>query len=364
MADGGVRENLESVRRFGFGRLFWLTHEAVVGADVRSERIVLWNPSAERIFGYAEDEAIGMPLDRLVPVDLMEAHHAGVARFRDNGAPRLVGGPPVEVEAIRKDGSSLAASLTLTAVADDRRYVVAVIRDVTEQRAAERARERAYEAMRVFLAAASHDLRSPLTTISGFAHLLVEHEATMSTAERTDMAGRILRASNHAARLVDDLLTVSEIEAGVVEARPKVVPVAAAVRDASAVTGISVEVDDPAATAVLVDRDHLQRILVNLLVNASKHGRPPMSVATTTAGAHVRIHVCDAGDGIPADLVETLFQPFTRAATANGVGSGLGLSIVQGLAAANGGDVAYERHAGSSCFIVTLPAAADVEQWG
>jgi PAS domain S-box-containing protein len=357
MADPVSGSDLDAAQRFGFGRLFWLTHEAVVGADLRSQRIVLWNPSAERIFGYGRDEAVGMPLDRLVPADLVDGHHAGIDRFRSGGPAHLVGGPPVEVRAVRSDGTELTVSLTLTAVADDRRHVAAVIRDVTEQRAAEQERQRAFESMRVFLAAASHDLRSPLMTTAGFAQLLLDPQEDISADERADMAGRILRASEHAVRLVDDLLTVSEIQAGAVDLRSGVVTIDAALREAVAEAGASVDVGDGAGLSVRVDRHHLHRILVNLLINASKYGRPPITVAATAAGDEVAIRVCDRGDGVPDDVVDVLFDPFTRSRGARGRGSGLGLSIVKGLAEVNGGRVSYDRDAGASCFVVTLPAA-------
>jgi PAS domain S-box-containing protein len=357
MAEPVSGADLDAAQRFGFGRLFWLTHEAVVGADLRSQRIVLWNPSAERIFGYPHDEAVGMPLDRLVPGDLVDAHHAGIDRFRSGGPAHLVGGPPVEVRAVRNDGAELTVSLTLTAVADDRRHVAAVIRDVTEERAAERDRQRAFEAMRVFLAAASHDLRSPLMTTAGFAQLLLDPQEDISADERADMAGRILRASEHAVRLVDDLLTVSEIEARAVEVRAHAVTIDTAVREAIAETGASVDVGDTSNLEVRVDRHHLHRILVNLLINAAKYGRPPVTVAAESAGDAIAIRVCDAGDGVPDDVVDSLFDPFTRSREARGRGSGLGLSIVKGLAEANGGRVRYDRSEGTSCFVVTLPAA-------
>ena len=355
-------DGLAWAERFGFGRLLWLTHEAVVGADVGAERIVLWNPSAERIFGYTVDEAVGMPLDRLVPEDLVEAHHRGIERFRDLGDPQLVGGPPVEVRAIRKDGESLWVALTLTSVADDRQYVAAVIRDITAQRAADVDRHRAHEALRSFLAAASHDLRSPLVTISGFADLLADADANISDDERADMARRIRGASEHAWRLVDDLLTMSEIQAGVVEVRPTSVDVAGVVRQAMVTAGVEADVDDHGGATVRADLHHLQRMLVNLLANAAKHGEPPVSVAAIDDAHDVVIRVCDRGTGIADNAADDLFDAFTRGATARGRGSGLGLSIVRGLAESNGGSAWYERRDDVSCFVVRLPSARRPER--
>ena len=118
MSQPPAEADAASPEEFGIGRLFWLTHEAIIGADLASERIILWNPSAERIFGYTTADAVGMPLDRLVPDSLAAAHHQGIHRFREGGEAHLVGGPPIEVPAVAKDGAELTVALTLTAVDD------------------------------------------------------------------------------------------------------------------------------------------------------------------------------------------------------------------------------------------------------
>src|SRR5687768_9128208 len=196
MAVDPSRANMQTAEALGVGRLFWLTHEAVVGADLQSECIVLWNPSAERIFGYSAAEALGMALGRLVPDALRDAHHAGIRRFRDTGEAHLVGGPPVEVPAIAKDGSTRIVALSLTAIDSEGpdRHVVAVVRDVTEQKSAEDELRRTNEAMRSFVATASHDLRSPLATILGFAQTLQRREREFSADEQDSFLAAIMRA--------------------------------------------------------------------------------------------------------------------------------------------------------------------------
>lgn len=357
--DDAVALDRTSPDSFGIGRLFWLTHEAVVGAELETERIVLWNPSAERIFGYDADEAIGMPLDRLVPPSFHDAHHGGILRFRGGAEARLVGGPPVEVPAVAKGGRPLVVSLTLTAVdeADERRHVVAIIRDVTSQKAAEESQRRMFESMQSFVATASHDLRTPLTSVMGFARLLVESGDELPAEEREEFARSILRSGLAASRLVDDLLTLSKIEADVVDVRAERVDVADACRDALAAAEATADVTLPPDAAVRADRDHVQRILVNLLSNAAKYGRPPIGLAAADCGQHVELRVSDDGDGPPEDFLASLFEPFRRANTARRLpGSGLGLSIVKGLAEANGGSVRYEPgEPRGACFVVVLP---------
>src|SRR5688572_14185320 len=86
---GGVDD--QDPEAFGIGHLFWLTSDSIVAANLDDERIVLWNPSAERLFGYTAAEAIGMRLETLVPDDLRAAHLDGVHRYAATGEASLVG---------------------------------------------------------------------------------------------------------------------------------------------------------------------------------------------------------------------------------------------------------------------------------
>jgi len=351
--------NLDTAEALGVGRLFWLTHEAVVAADLDSERIVLWNPSAERIFGYTAAEALGMPLDVLVPDALREAHHAGIRRFRDTGEARLVGGPPVEVPAVAKDGSVRTVALSLTSTGNEgpKRHVVAVVRDVTEQKAAEEELRRTNQAMESFVATASHDLRSPLAVILGFAQTLQRREREFSVEEQDTFLAAIVRAGKHAARLVDDLLTLSKIQAGVVAIRRQPVALADAARECAHQAAPDAEIDVDDALAVTIDRDHLCRMLLNLLDNAAKYGLPPIRVSTHVSAGAVDLSVSDGGVAVTDEFRTRMFEPFERAEPNNDVpGTGLGLSIVRGLAQANGGDVDYARVDGErNCFTLHLP---------
>jgi PAS domain S-box-containing protein len=347
----------QSPEDFGIGSLFWLTSEAIVAAELDSERIVLWNPAAERLFGYSPDEALGMRLDTLVPDDLRNSHLAGVRRYREHGQAVLVGGGPVDVRAVTKDGESKDVALTLTDVSPDAagRWVLAVIRDVSAQRRAERELEAANVAMREFVATASHDLRTPLASVLGFTALLRREH--FSDEQREQFLQTIERSATHASRLVDDLLTLSQIHAGVVAARSDRVTVAEVARRACAAVGspASVAIDD--TLMVAGDPDHLERMLANYLTNAERHGAEPIRVEAEMEGTSILIRVCDAGPGVPEDFTERLFTSFTRVDPSRRDGTGLGLSIVKGLAEASGGRAFYEYNAQRGCcFGISLPA--------
>ena len=130
------------------GRLFWLIRDAVLVGDAASGRIILWNPAAEQMFGYSEAEAVGQPIEILVPQQLKASHRAGLAHFNATGRGRLIdAGTPIELPAVRKTGEECWIELSLNPIhgpTPERRLVLAVIRDATARRQAEaERRERA-----------------------------------------------------------------------------------------------------------------------------------------------------------------------------------------------------------------------------
>jgi PAS domain S-box-containing protein len=352
------RHAVQDPERFGTGRLFSLTTEAIVAADLSTETIVLWNPAAERVFGYTATEALGMPLAELVPIELRPDHLAGIQRYTGGGDPVLVGKDPIDVSATTKTGDHRDVSLSITDVSpdDDRRYVLAVIRDVTRERTAEREAVAARAAMRDFVATASHDLRSPLAAVLGFAQLLTDNSDQLGPERRQTCIDAIARGAQQAARLVDDLVTLSHIDAGAVPTRPEPVAVVDVARQAVEDAAIDAAVDIADGVHAHVDPEHLRRILVNLLVNADRFGAPPVVVTARRAGVDVEVRVEDGGPGVPGALVDRLFTTSARSDESDRRGAGMGLRIVQGLAAANGGQAFYDGRTGS-CFGIVIAGA-------
>lgn len=221
------------------------------------------------------------------------------------------------------------------------------------------------EAMRGFVAVAAHDLRSPLASIVGFASLLNAKWATLIEEDRREFVATIERQSQNMSRLVDDLLTLSSIEAGALNMRPELIVLGDAIErclEAGGGDAASVSVSCSPDLAVLVDPHDLGRILGNYLQNAFKYGEPPVRIEAVRVGDSVEVRVLDNGPGVPPEFVSRLFTKFARAETANTrvqKGTGLGLSIVRGLAEANGGATRYEPNApNGSCFVVRLRADA------
>lgn len=131
---------------FGIGRLFEQIRDAVVVADAKSERILLWNRGATEMFGYSKEESQNMLLHELVAPHLVERHRAGLARFQATGEGAFVdSGKPVEVEAVRGNGTVFPVELTLNSIdtssPEEGRKVLALIRDASDRRAASQVRE-------------------------------------------------------------------------------------------------------------------------------------------------------------------------------------------------------------------------------
>jgi signal transduction histidine kinase len=215
---------------------------------------------------------------------------------------------------------------------------------------------------RRFVADASHELRTPLTSVLANLELLAES----LDGDEGDAARSALRSSRRMRRLVADLLLLARTDVGRESARAPV-DLAQLVVEAAGELGPVSEGHDVALDAqpvvVMGARDDLLRLVINLLENAVRHTPPGTHVTVSTApgaGHTARLVVCDDGPGVPPDLAPRLFERFVRGAGDRGGSSGLGLSIVQAVADAHGGEVVLDTPAGGGTrFVVTLPARAE-----
>jgi two-component system sensor kinase len=215
-----------------------------------------------------------------------------------------------------------------------------------------------------FVAMVSHELKTPLTSILGYSSMMLRHWANIGDADRLAHIQTIDRQSQRLSRLVSDLLEMSRIEAGHLDANPADVELAPAVGAllASYDAG-TIDVDIPEGLRGRVDPDHLQQILTNYIDNALKYGATPICVRARAIDSGVVVEVSDEGDGVPTDFAPRLFDKFAQASTGSrreGSGTGLGLSIVRGLARANGGEAWYEpNEPRGSKFCVRIEAAVN-----
>jgi PAS domain S-box-containing protein len=400
VAMGHLRDSLRTIREneVQLGQLLdSASGTAFIATDL--DGVITWfSPGAELMLGYAASEVVG----RATPVPFHEAREM-LARAQELGISpgyRVVT-QPVEAGAeqdtrdwtyLRKDGSRLSVSLSVTAVrGEDGRPVsyLSVVRDVTDRRAAEQAlvftldreretNQRMLELDRAkgeFVSSVSHELRTPLTSIVGYTELLTDGGEEELTGFQLQLVERIDRNAERLLSLVEDLLTLANVEDGSfglervpTDLRDVARVACEEVSHAAHKKRIELEVLLPEEPVVIEgDRTHLERLALNLLSNAMKFtgtgGR--VTVELTTDGTCADLRVRDTGMGIPIEEQGHLFQRFFRSSLASEhaiQGTGLGLNIVQAIAQAHGGVVDFESEPGVGTtfrFVVPLvPEAA------
>lgn len=228
-----------------------------------------------------------------------------------------------------------------------------------------------------FVLTASHELRSPLTSVQGFAELLMLERDSL-TPKQVETVEVILDNCRHLVRLLNDLLDLARSDAGRLAIRPQPTEVAPLIEDvvrtmraqteaASQTLGEDVP---PGLPLINVEPARIRQILVNLITNAHEYSPEGASieVSARALGAEVEISVSDNGPGIPADQVERIFERFTRGdagLTQRVGGTGLGLAISKSLVEAHGGSIAVESTPGvGSIFRILLPIATTASSDG
>lgn len=205
-----------------------------------------------------------------------------------------------------------------------------------------------------------HDMRNAAGVIRGAAETLHGSASLMPPEAIDHVAGMIARRSDMLARLLEDLAVVHELDRGDLGLQLQRVAVAEAVVDhlteyRDRIDGTLEAVIDPDAE-VIADPVRLAQILDNLLSNAARYGGPNVALRAWRDGSVVRIAVTDDGHGVPPELVNSLFDLYSRGSRSRELGgSGLGLAIVQQLCEALGGSIAYD-HSDGTTFTASLPA--------
>lgn len=217
---------------------------------------------------------------------------------------------------------------------------------------------------RQFTSMVSHELRGPLTSIRGFAQLLIDNETTLASGERAEIHGLIEQEAENLNTLVDDILIILRFESGNLHVAAENVNVRKAADEIMAALahmarGNEVVVDvDPAHTAV-GDEARIRQVIRNLVTNAIKYGGTRIEIISELRGDTLHLSVVDDGEGIPSDLRRRLFDDYAQGTNADGsTGYGLGLGISRRLAHLMHGDLVYEDAQPTGAqFTLALPAA-------
>ncbi len=222
---------------------------------------------------------------------------------------------------------------------------------------------------REFLASASHELKTPLTSIRGFAQALVEGEVTDPEGIR-EAARVILDEATRLSRLVGDLLDLARLEAGrlslerrPLDLAPLLEKAVRALSPQAREKGIDLALEASAGLGTVGDPDRLGQVVRNLLDNALRHTPPggEVRVRARAVDGGVEVRVEDTGPGVPPELRERIFERFFKGG--GSTGSGLGLAVAREIVRAHGGRIWVEdAPGGGAAFVVRLPAGAGPTQ--
>ncbi|MEQ8665583.1 MAG: MHYT domain-containing protein [Rhodospirillales bacterium] len=376
------RQAAEKAARADQARLdaiFDTAAEGIVVID-SSGIIQRWSQSAQRIFGYTADEAIGMHVATLADGLTPAMHDGFIRRYEETRVATIVGNVR-EVVGKRKDGTTVPLELSVGETrVDDEVLYTGILKDISQRKKAEkelleatRIRE-ANELKSNFLAHMSHEMRTPLNAILGFSDIM--RAGTFGPLSETyrNYADDIFSSGNHLLSLVDALLNLSKIESNAenveitdVKLRPILEDAVSTLRPQAAEKNISISIlnDNDLPEAISTDRGKLYQTLINLLTNAvmytASNGR--VSVRAWPLSDGIEIVVEDTGRGMTEDEIDLATKPFGQvknAFTSDMSGTGLGLPIVVAFVAMLNGRLTITSRKGEGTTVsIQLPLSIE-----
>lgn len=323
-------------------------------------RIEAFNPAAERLFGYQEQEVLAENVNVLMPSPYKEEHDGYIARYLETGEQKIIG-IGREVTARRKDGGTFPVHLSVgeMSIAGERKFT-GILHDLTARvRMEDRLREQAsLTRLGEMAAVVAHEVKNPLTGIRGAIQVIGGRlpAGSKEAAVVKDIVARI-DALNE---LMKDLLLFArppQLRVATVDLVPLAKMVAELVRQDPTLHDIRVDVTGD-APPIAADAELLKIVIQNLLINAAHamQGRGSIHVSVSSDGASCTLAIADTGPGIAPEVRERLFTPFF---TTKARGTGLGLSTARRLIEAHGGTIAIDcPPAGGTVVTLRLPVRA------
>jgi two-component system sensor kinase FixL len=356
--------------------------DAMVVIDVHGH-ILSFSRTAEKLFGFSEQEVLGSNVSMLMPSPDRERHDAYIARYLTTGERRIIGRGRV-VTGRKKDGATFPMELFVgEALTDGERVFTGFVRDLTEQQETERrvgemrsnlVHGARVSAMGTMASTLAHELNQPITAIAnymeGITDLLADpqmEDMPMIREALRDAAGEAFRAGQIVRRL-REFVARGEMEKSVEDLPTLIAEASQLALLGARERGVAARFDlDPSASPVLVDRIQAQQVLINLMRNAveAMQEAPVRELVVSSrndAAGMVRVTVADSGPGIAPQLAEGLFRAFESTKPS---GMGLGLSICRTIVEASGGRIwAEPRRGGGTLFHFTLMKAETEKEDG
>jgi len=365
---------------------------SIIATDAKGV-IQIFNVGAERMLGYAAAEVV----DKISPTDIHDPQEV-IARAQalslELGTPITPGFEALvfkasrgiediyELTYTRKDGSRFPAVVSVTALRDAHDAIIGYLLIGTDNSARKQVELELHDAMAIaekanraktdFLSNMSHELRSPLNAILGFAQLMESDAAPQSLIQK-ESTGQILQAGWYLLNLINEILDLAMIESGKLQLSLEPMSLGEVMLDCrtmiepqaqkSGITMSFPRLEQPGF--VLADRTRVKQILINLLSNSIKYNHSGGAVVvecTVQSAEHIRVSVKDTGPGLSPEKVAQLFQPFNRLGqeSRGQEGTGIGLVMTKRLVELMGGVIGVKSAVGvGSVFWVDLIRAAE-----
>jgi PAS domain S-box-containing protein len=382
-------------------------------------KILVANPVAEQIFGYAKGELTGRTMEDLLPLKYRSGHIQYRSQFNANPAPRKMG-TERELTALRKDGKEFPVEVSLSYTRYRQKvFVMAFISDITQRKNVQDALKRSEEQLIVyaaelekkvemrtealnstvekleneivvrrraeeetkkalakerelndlkskFVSLASHEFRTPLSSVMSSASLIAQYKDRGELDKVDKHVNRIKSSVSHLTNILNDFLSLGKLEEGKIEISVEWVNLESFLLEIEEELrntlrpGQRILVQcDPNTPRIQTDTRILRNVLFNLLSNASKYSNEGKEIVVRSRSSRdeVILDVVDQGIGIPKEDSKHVFERFFRATNSGNVqGTGLGLNIVKRYAELLGGSVSFTSDYGKgSTFSITLP---------
>ena len=387
----------------GIDAIFLYATEGIMVANDKG-MITLITPSAERLFGYDKDELIGKQIEILVPAKLSGRHMEDREKYSQNPHARAMGAG-IELYGLKKNGSEFPVEISLSPYSTaEGNFVIAFIIDITVRKQAEeklknysselekqvrnrtlileeaieelektkkdlhKALDKEKELSELksrFVSMASHEFRTPLTTMMTSLSLITKYGEQTDYENQLKHVGKIKTSINNLTDILNDFLSVSKLEEGKVDNMPESFNLKSFIIDivsemkAMANEGQKFTQNHSGNECVFLDKKLLKNVMFNLISNAIKFSSEEglIEVTSKVSNSSVNISVKDNGIGIPKEDQKHLFERFYRGQNATYIqGTGLGLNIVAKYAENMNGYLDFESEENKGAiFTIILP---------
>lgn len=345
-------------------------------------KITYWNKSAEKIFGYSENEIMGWPLhDLLAPKRFLAAHHVGFDHFKKTGEGAAIG-KTVELAALKKDGTEFPIELSLSTLLKNGRWsAIGILRDITERKKMEKEIKEKDEmmltqskqaAMGDMIAMIAHQWRQPLAIMGMDINNLIM-SISLDEEITTDYLVKLSEALNQQVQQLSTTIdnfrnffkpNQSKVEITIDEVIHNTLNI---IGSSCENNNITLTIHDTSKSSLLINTSSLIQVFLNLLGNAkdmllaNKVADAAITITVTETDEVIIISICDNAGGIPESIMHKIGQPyFTTKQEFNG--TGLGLYISRSIIEKHlFGTLTWHNEEKGACFVITLKIKPDKE---